>query len=189
MASLSSIELSPEQVRRHILRERARRLAVEDTRDESGSAASLEVVEFELAGGRYAVESRSVREVYAVRTVTPLPCAPPHVLGIINVRGQIVPIVDLRRILGLNDTAGNVHTIIITRDTIAEVGIHVDVMVGAYDLRDPFQEGPVTLAGPRGDFLRGVTANRLALLDLGAIVAATRLAPSAPVTTEETEDA
>src|SRR5258707_9878632 len=84
--------VTPEK-RKKILQERAKGLARErkavDRQEEQ-----LEVVEFLLAGERYAVESSWVREIYPLKDLTPLPGTPSFVPGIINVRGQIVSVVD-----------------------------------------------------------------------------------------------
>ncbi len=57
---------------------------------------TIELVEFTLARGRYALEAKHVREVYPLRGLTPLPCTPSFILGIINVRGQLMAVTDLR---------------------------------------------------------------------------------------------
>ncbi len=72
--------------RQKILRTRAQTLARESEREEA-TQEGLEVVEFLLAYETYGVESSYVREVYPLKELTPLPCIPPFVLGIINVRG------------------------------------------------------------------------------------------------------
>ena len=66
--------------KKQVLRARARELAREPHASSlAGRAAgpAVEVVEFLLAGERYAVESTRVREVYPLRELTPLPCTPP----------------------------------------------------------------------------------------------------------------
>ena len=57
----------------------------------------VEVLEFELSGERYAVATSFVTEVFPLVSFTELFCTPPFVLGITNLRGRIVSIVDLRR--------------------------------------------------------------------------------------------
>ena len=67
----------------------------------SVAEASVEILLFELAGQRYGVPLRSVREVVRAVAITPLPTAPAIIEGIINVRGVIAPVYDLRRRFGL----------------------------------------------------------------------------------------
>ncbi len=78
------------------LKERARALAREAAGIEEDES-HLEVVEFMLAHERYALELTHIREVYPLKELTPLPGTPDFVLGIINVRGQILSIVDIKR--------------------------------------------------------------------------------------------
>lgn len=56
----------------------------------------MEILIFELAGQRYGIPLRSVREVVRAVAITALPMAPPVIEGIINVRGAVVPVFDLR---------------------------------------------------------------------------------------------
>jgi len=86
--------------KRAILKKRAQVLARAPKReDEAGEC--LEVVEFLLAYEQYGIESSYIREVYPLKDLTPLPCTPPFVLGIINVRGQILSVIDLKKIFDL----------------------------------------------------------------------------------------
>src|SRR5690349_2115527 len=68
---------------------------------EEDSRAGHDVLEFTLAYERYGVESRCVREVHPLRDLTPVPCTRRFVLGIVNIRGRIVSVVDLRRFFDL----------------------------------------------------------------------------------------
>ena len=64
------------------------------------SAPICNVIVFALGAARYAVELRWVREVITLGHVTPVPRAPHAVLGVVNVRGAIVPVLDLEAVLG-----------------------------------------------------------------------------------------
>jgi purine-binding chemotaxis protein CheW len=56
---------------------------------------------FTIDDGCYAVDLRHIREVLPIESITPIPGMPPVVIGMTNVRGSVVPIVDLRLLLGL----------------------------------------------------------------------------------------
>ena len=56
---------------------------------------------FRLQGLLFGIAADAVQEVLRAQPITPLPLAPPEVAGLINLRGQIVPALDLRRRLGL----------------------------------------------------------------------------------------
>lgn len=64
-------------------------------------ADHVELLVFELSGNRYALELRSVREVVPAVYIAPLPDAPPVIEGIIDVRGELVPVYDMRLRFGL----------------------------------------------------------------------------------------
>jgi purine-binding chemotaxis protein CheW len=56
---------------------------------------------FALAGEEYAIDILRVQEIRGICPVTPLPQSPPHVRGVMNLRGAVVPVIDLRSALGL----------------------------------------------------------------------------------------
>jgi len=86
--------------RREVLEARARQLArVPDEPARAGEV--LELVGFVLAGERYAIESRFVREVARLSRFTPVPGTPAFVVGITNLRGEILALFDLRHLLGV----------------------------------------------------------------------------------------
>src|SRR5882757_6351764 len=74
----------------------------------------LELLEFRVASERYALETRHVQGVYPLRELTPLPCTPPFVLGIVNVRGRILPVLDLKKFFELPEQGlTDLHRIIL----------------------------------------------------------------------------
>ena len=80
------------------------------------AGASLEVLEFRLAKERYALENRWVQEVCPLKELTPLPCTPPFVLGIVNVRGRILPVLDLKKLFDLPEQGlTDLHRIVLVR--------------------------------------------------------------------------
>ena len=89
------------------------------------------MVEFLIASERYGIESHHVREVYPVRDLTVLPCVHPHVLGVINVRGRIVSVVDLKTFFELPEKGlTDLNKAIIVATAQMELGILVDAVVG-----------------------------------------------------------
>ena len=157
---------------RHILRTRAQALA---RPPESAPAAGtwLEVLEFRLAQERYALETRYVREVYPLKDLTPLPCTPPFVLGIVNVRGRILPVFDLKKFFDLPEQGvTDLHRIILIEGNALELGLLADAVVGVRSIpTDSLQPSLPTLIGIRSEYLKGVTAERLVVLDVARILA------------------
>jgi len=131
------------------------------------------LLEFRLAQERYALESRWVREVCPLKELTPLPCTPPFVLGIVNVRGRILPVLDLKKFFDLPEQGlPDLHRLILIRGNDLELGLLADVIVGLRSIpADSLQPSLPTLTGIRGDYLKGVTAERLVILDLARILA------------------
>ena len=162
----------PAGARDTVLKARATALAQEpDLREPLEE--QLAVVEFLLAHETYAVESSFVREVYPLRDLTPLPGTPEFVAGIINVRGQIVSIIDLKTLFGLPAKGlTDLNKVIILRDKNMEFGLLADAVVGVRRISLPEVQPPLpTLTGIRAEFLRGVTRDRLVILDVARILA------------------
>ena len=82
---------------------------------------------FKVSNETYALEIQFVQEVLRHRTIKQLPHSPKHVLGVINLRGQIIPIVGLREKFSIQSEPVNDHTrIIITLHAKKLVGLVVD---------------------------------------------------------------
>jgi purine-binding chemotaxis protein CheW len=158
--------------RKRILKERARILAREEEAHQV-VRARMEVIEFVLAYERYAIESRWVREVYPLKEITPLPGTPAFVLGIINVRGQIVSVVDLKKFFDLPDKGlTDLNKVIIMGDGNVEFGLLADAVPGMRQIpRDEIQPPLPTMTGVRAEYVQGLTADRLAVLNVAKILA------------------
>lgn len=91
-------------------------------------------VSFELAGQQYAIAILKVLEVLSGVDIEPVPCAPPTVLGVINLRGSIVTVLDLGVWLGLEQTATN-HCIIVVNHEDQAVGVRVDRILEVLDIQ------------------------------------------------------
>jgi purine-binding chemotaxis protein CheW len=160
------------QTDQEILSARARALA--RPRGEAPVAeAFVEVLEFHLAKEHYAVETSYVREVCPFKELTPLPCTPRFVLGIVNVRGRILPVFDLKKFFDLPDKGlTDLHRIILIRGNDLEFGLLADLIVGVRLFpAASLQPSPATLTGVRSEYLKGVTAERLVVLDMARILA------------------
>ena len=155
-----------------VLRARARLLARKVERP-AAQDTSLELLEFGLAQERYALEHRWVQEVFPLKELTPLPHTPPFIRGIVNLRGRILPVFDLKRFFdfpekGLTD----LHRIILVRANDLELGLLADYVVGMRSIpAESLQASLPTLTGIGSDYLKGVTAERLIVLDLPRILA------------------
>lgn len=154
------------QETQRILKARALALAQEPA-PEQAAAESFEVVEFVLAHERYAIESRFIREVAVLESLTPLPCVPAFVLGIVNLRGEMLSVIDLKKFFELPDKGlGDLNKVIVLRSGDVLFGVLADAIVGVRRilLADVHPLLP-TLAGIRNDYVKGITPERLVVLD------------------------
>ncbi|MDI3298488.1 MAG: chemotaxis protein CheW [Bacillota bacterium] len=121
-------------------------------------AAAEQVVVLELDGQAYGADIASVREVLAFQPITRVPQAPPFVLGVINLRGRIIPVIDLRRRLGLGAAEpGPLSRIVVVEDGEELIGMLVDGVSEVLDIPADLVEPPGELVrGEDASFLRGV---------------------------------
>jgi purine-binding chemotaxis protein CheW len=160
-----------EEERRAILKERARELAREN---ESAGAAkeSIDLIEFRLASEIYAIEYDFVREVHPLKDFTPMPGTPPYVLGIVNLRGQILSVVDLRVFFNLRARGlGDLNKVIVIRGDRMEFGILADDVMGVRAVpRISIQPPLPTLTGIGAEYLIGITDSGMIILDANTIL-------------------
>jgi len=157
------------------LRERARALARAPA--EAGEADRLELLEFRLASERYAIETRHVTEVHPLRDLTPLPGTPAFVRGIVNLRGRILPVLDLKKFFGLPEEGlTDLHRIVEVRGEDLSLGLLADMVVNVLTLaRSSLQPSLPTLSGIGAEYLMGVSGQRVVVLALERILADPRI--------------
>ncbi|MBI4595678.1 MAG: purine-binding chemotaxis protein CheW [Candidatus Tectomicrobia bacterium] len=157
------------------LKARAKALALEPEKGQPGE--QIEVVEFILSNERYGLESLYVREVYPLKEYTPVPCTPPFVLGIINVRGEIFSIIDIRKFFDLPEEGlGDLNRVILLSSGDMEFGVLVDAIAGVSKVPlAGLQPPPPTFTGLRREYLRGITLDRIAILDAGKMLSDKRI--------------
>lgn len=159
----------PEEVRR-ILRERAQALA-RPLEEAPTPTEVLDLLVVTLAGERYGIEAAHVLEVVPLRELTPLPGTPSFVLGVVNHRGRILSVLDLRRLFGIagHELPEGRRVVVVDAGGMT-FGIFVDalagtVRVGAHEVAP----SPASLTCVRRAFIRGVTGEMVAVLDLEAL--------------------
>lgn len=164
-ATLEALDPGPEASRRR-LEERARALARRVPTPPTGEL--LDVVRFRLAAEQWAVEARWVRCLLRLRDVTPLLGAPAWLMGVAELRGEVLPVADLRGLLGL-DAAGTALALVLgARDAEGWLGLLVDDALGLGPVLADALRPPAARGVPRG-WVRGVTGD-LALLDGAALL-------------------
>lgn len=167
-------DLTPERARA-VMDERARLLARPPAPVLAGH--TLDVLTFALGRERYGLETKYVREVVRLVALTSVPGVAEFVLGVTNLRGDILCVVDARKFFGvasagLTDLS---RIIVVGRDT-AEFGLLADRTDEIMGLRaDELLPPPESVAGIGREYLRGVTRDALIVLEGAALVADPRL--------------
>jgi len=92
-------------------------------------AGTIDVVEFELGGERYALDINLAREIVEMMPITPIPRAPPFISGVINLRGEITNIMNLYTLLGLPEKEIRENQKIIVLVPSAAQGNNVGIIV------------------------------------------------------------
>ncbi|MCU7494618.1 MAG: purine-binding chemotaxis protein CheW [Ignavibacteria bacterium] len=148
-----------------ILRKRAEKLAEKVSRNEAKE--ETEVIEFGLASERFAIETLYLKEVIHVKEITPVPLTPPFVKGIVNLRGNIISVLDIKVFFELpNDPNPGFKWVIILQDNEMTFGILADEIAGIkkLSLRNSIKILS-DLNAIRQKYLKAVTSGRVAILD------------------------
>lgn len=144
---------------------------------------------FALAGARFGVDVRSAREVVLFDEITAVPRAPRHLVGVANLRGTVMPIVDIRELLGLAESRpGRTFRTLVVRDGGVQAALVVDTVLGLEPFETVVPADSPTAAGMWGPrpFMAGWiqwAGETLPLLDVPKILAALR--PSNPTIAQE----
>jgi purine-binding chemotaxis protein CheW len=154
----------------------------------AAAEATEHLATFYLAREEYGVDVRQVQEIRRVTEITSVPRAPAFIRGVINLRGRILPVLDLRRRLGLGEVATDrASRIVVVRVKERLLGLLVD---GASQvLKIPVSQvepAPEEVVQKGGDYIRGVAKleDRLIILvDLERLLAHELAAEAAPALT------
>lgn len=127
-----------------------------ETTADAADAAAGEAVVVRLGSGRFAVSLASVAEVGRVPGVTRIPGGPDWLAGVANWRGRLMPVLDLRGLLGADRTpfTSSARLVVVVDDGIS-AGVVVDAVEGTGSLGAQVDEFPAALAGPGAALLRG----------------------------------
>jgi len=126
---VQAAEISVENAPAAVIEEHADEIPAEDTEDEQSD--EIDMLSFRLGGEAYAVLVKDVREVLKNRALTPVPNAPPYILGVTALRGAVLPVIDLCVRFGLaSGQRDEKSRIIVVKAEEDEVGLVVDRVTG-----------------------------------------------------------
>jgi purine-binding chemotaxis protein CheW len=149
-----------------------RPLSAEPPRPANADAETRQFVTFVVEGRGYGIPIASVREIIRWTRVTPLPNQPDHSRGVLNLRGTIVPVQDLRaRLSGALTDASDTHVIVIATVGPQTVGILVDAVSDILAVPgDALRPPPQAVEAPAAQALVSTEDDRLVtILNLAAL--------------------
>jgi purine-binding chemotaxis protein CheW len=149
--------------------------ALDDSIETQLSGKTFQAVTFALGSEEYGVDIAQVQEINRMVTITKVPRAPQFMEGVINLRGRLIPIIDLRTRFGMVRWERTKDTrIIVTEIGSRSVGMVVDSVSEV--LRIPVEQieaAPDLVAGVDTEYIRGVgkMGDRLIIMiDLGRVI-------------------
>ncbi|MBV8715804.1 MAG: purine-binding chemotaxis protein CheW [Chloroflexi bacterium] len=167
---MSDVELD------EVLRRRAEQLAQLPVTENTGD--EVEVLACQMGDERYAVETRHLRAVQWATGVTPVPCTPAFVVGIVSVRGEIVTLLDLATMIGLRGVpllaADKPVPVLLLGLAGMRAGLVVDEVLGVERLKlDALRVAP-----SGREFVRGIGPRDTVVLDVEALLGSGRFTVS-----------
>ncbi|GJL62222.1 MAG: chemotaxis protein CheW [Nitrospirales bacterium] len=148
-------------------------MAMDELNEEGGEL--LQLVSFHVGDEEFAIDILGVQEIIRMVELTPVPNAPYFVEGVINLRGKVIPILDLRSRFGLPPAERTIDTrIIVVEIEKTVLGFVVDSVEEVLRLPESLIETPPSTGrGGSAEFHKGVgrvNGRLLMLLDLGQIL-------------------
>lgn len=133
-----------------------------------------ELIAFRIGNQEFCVNIMSVREIRGWTPATPLPHSPPYVLGVINLRGVVLPIVNLSTRLGMKPVEPEArHVIIVAQVGAKVVGLLVEAVSDILTVSDDnIQPTPEVTSDLEKQYARGILAidkRMICLIELGAL--------------------
>ena len=147
---------------------------VENNEEIKGKQISKQLCGFKIKGDYYAVSVLDVQEVIKPHSLTPVPLSPDYVKGLINLRGQIVTSISLRRLFKMDDATEADHMNIIVRSGDSLYALMVDEILDVIDVEEQTYENiPDTINEEIKKYINGVHKlenHLLLLLDLEKVL-------------------
>lgn len=128
----------------------------------TGAARAGKYLTFRLAAEEYGLKILKVREIIGLMPITKMPEAPVYIRGIINLRGRVIPVLELRARFGMEAIADNEETCIIVVDQVSGgrttlMGILVDAVSEVLDIKGDEIQDPPSMGGEHEcDFILGI---------------------------------
>ena len=159
-----------------ILRERAKAIALRFV-PVHHTTEGTPVVEFLLFPEQYAIDARYIREVLTIKQITPIPGTPDYVMGVINYRGKIISVINLKVLLGLKEKGlTEMNKALLLESEEMEFGLIVDGIIGSTYLSDEqLASPPLNLSSRGAEYLAGITHSGSIMLDAKRLLTSNQL--------------
>ena len=140
---------------------------------------SVQYLTFMLANEEYGIDILKVQEIKGWETATAIPNAPGFILGVINLRGKVIPIIDLRKLFGLLGIEYGKSTVVIVvkvkyEDHSRTVGMVVDAVSEVYNISESMEQATPDFGGVVNiEFVKGLTTvdgKMIILLDVDRLI-------------------
>ena len=137
---------------------------------------TLEIIAFRLHEQEFCVKTTTIREIRGWAPVTPMPHTPPYVLGLINLRGAVIPVIDMACRLGMKMTEPSERSAIIVTDIAGKlVGLLVEQVSDMMTIKsEALQPAPEIIPEAQRAFCRGIVAlekSMVCFLNLDTVIA------------------
>lgn len=139
-------------------------------RDET--TETISILEFLLGKENYAIKTEYLKEINVTKKITEIPCTPDYIYGVINIRGNIVSVIDLKKFLRLNYVGINDSTSVLVIDYKGVlVGIVADEVIGIKNIdTGKIQKEKPDIVKIRDEFIQGITDETVVILDINKIL-------------------
>lgn len=170
-SSMQAKEISSREEITEILRKRAEIIAQSDDKIKEKKEI-LSILEFQLGQEKYAIKTSNLKEIIASDRITEIPCTPTYMYGVINIRGKIVTVIDLKKFLqldyvGISDRA----SIVVATYNDHLVGFVADKINGIKNVElDKIQKSKPRLKKIKESYISGITNETVIILDTDKIL-------------------
>lgn len=160
-----------------LLAERAKMISGRKKSDNHVDEKYISVVEFSLNTENFGFEERYVSEVFSLREITEIPGTPPYLLGVINLKGRIVSVNNLKNLFNLKERGlTELNKVMILKNDVMEFGVVADSITGNRKLKlKSLSPPPSTLDMIGTEFITGIDPDGLILLDATKLLSSKQL--------------
>jgi len=169
------VQLEKDEINK-VLSVRASMLAQVPNKGEEASSIN-QYVTVRLGNEHFGLDVRFVREIQPLKDLTLIPCTPDFIVGAVNIRGNILPLLDIKQFFGMpRSNIMDSSKVIVIHDGDLQIGILGDSVEEVVRLAtDDIDPQLATLSGIQEEFIRGVSDSHIIILDIEALITDRRI--------------